>query len=166
MGYLYLDNDSTTRIVPEVLDAMIPYLTNYYGNAASTHGFGKEINNAVKKARNQIATLIDCEPNGIIFTSGATEAINLAIKGIAESYQTKGRRIVTVATEHPAVLDVCRYLETRGYELIYLPVLQDGLIDLTQLKSVLRSDTILVSVMAVNNETGVLGLATKHWTTF
>ena len=155
MEYVYLDNNATTRIAPEVLDAMLPYLSDYYGNASSSHGFGKQVNSAVKVARNQIATLIDSEPNEIIFTAGATEAINLALKGVTESYQDRGRHIVTVQTEHPAVLDVCRYLETRGYEITYLPVSRDGLIDLTQLQSVLRSDTILVSVMAVNNETGV-----------
>ncbi|RYC71314.1 cysteine desulfurase family protein [Spirosoma sordidisoli] len=155
MDYIYLDNNATTRIAPEVLDAMIPYLSSYYANASSAHGFGKEINSAVKQARNQVAGLIDCEPNEIVFTAGATEAINLAIKGVAESYQSKGRHIVTVQTEHSAVLDVCRHLETRGYEVTYLPVSRDGLINLSQLRSVLRSDTILVAVMTVNNETGV-----------
>ncbi len=155
MDVIYLDNNATTRVAPEVIDAMLPYWSDYYGNASSTHGFGKAINRAVKQAREQVASLLDCEPNELVFTSGATEAINLAIKGVAEAYQDKGRHIITVESEHLAVLDVCRFLETRGYELTYLPVSQDGLIDLNQLKTALRPDTILVNVMAVNNETGV-----------
>lgn len=153
--YIYLDNNSTTKIAPDVLEAMLPYLSNLYSNASSAHSFGKVVNSAIKLARNQVANLIECEPSEIVFTSGATEAINLAIKGIAESYQDKGRHIVTIQTEHTAVLDVCKYLEMRGYEVTYLPVSRDGLIDLSQLQAALRSDTILVSVMAINNETGV-----------
>ncbi|ADB40039.1 cysteine desulfurase family protein [Spirosoma linguale] len=155
MDFIYLDNNATTRVAPEVLNAMLPYLSDYYGNAASSHGFGKTINDAVKLARAQVADLIGCQSTEIVFTSGATESINLAIKGVAESYQNKGRHIITVQTEHPAVLDVCRFLESHGYELTYLSVGRDGLIDLSELDAHLRSDTILVSVMAVNNETGV-----------
>jgi len=153
---IYLDNNATTKIAPEVLGAMMPYLTDNFANAASTHAFGLGASDAVKKARQQVADLIACETNEIIFTSGATEAINLAIKGIAENYQTKGKHIITVATEHSAVLDVCKYLTTKGFEITFLPVQSDGLIDLDVLKAALRSDTILVSVMAVNNETGVI----------
>ena len=135
---------------------MMPYLTNNFANAASTHTFGLGANDAVKMARQQVAELINSRTEEIVFTSGATEAINLAIKGVAENYHTKGKHIVTVQTEHTAVLDVCRYLETKGFEITYLPVNPDGLLDLEVLKSVLRPDTILVSVMLVNNETGVI----------
>jgi cysteine desulfurase len=153
---IYLDNNATTPIDPRVLEAMMPFLTDNYANANSTHQFGVGAYDAVKVARTQVAELIGAEAYEIIFTSGATEAINLAIKGVAESYAVKGKHIVTVTTEHPAVLDTCKYLETKGYEVSYLPVLADGLIDLSVLKSTLRSDTILVSVMLANNETGVL----------
>jgi cysteine desulfurase len=153
---IYLDNNATTRIDPRVLETMMPFLTDTYANAASTHPFGVTANDAVKTARQQIADLIGSETHEIIFTSGATEAINLAIKGVAENYQTKGRHIVTVQTEHKAVLDVCEYLETRGCEVTYLPVQPDGLLDLETVKAAIRPDTVLVSVMLVNNETGVI----------
>lgn len=156
MDYIYLDNNATTRTAPEVVEVMLPYLSDFYGNASSAHGYGKKINNAVKVARSQVANLIGCESNEIIFTAGATESINLAIKGVAESYKHKGQHIVTVQTEHPAVLDVCQFLESRGYEVTYLPVSHDGLINLSQMSSAIRPDTILVSVMFINNETGVL----------
>lgn len=153
---IYLDNNATTRIDPRVLDAMMPYLTDHFANAASTHPFGQSASDAVKKARQQVADLIGAKSNEIVFTSGATGAINTAIKGVAESYAHKGRHIITVQTEHSAVLDVCRYLETKGSEVTYLPVLPDGLLDLGTLKAALRPDTILVSVMLLNNETGVI----------
>lgn len=153
---IYLDNNATTPIDPRVLEAMMPFLTDNYANANSTHQFGVGAYEAVKIARKQVAELIGADPNEIIFTSGATEAINLAIKGVAENYSTKGKHILTVSTEHPAVLDTCKYLETKGFEVTYLPVLSDGLIDLAVLKQALRVDTILVSVMLVNNETGVI----------
>lgn len=153
---IYLDNNATTPLDPRVLDAMMPFLTHNYANAASTHQFGLSAHEAVKEARKQVAELIGAETNEIIFTSGATEAINLAIKGVADSYLEKGNHIVTVATEHSAVLDTCKYLETKGYELTYLPVQSDGLLDLEVVKSAIRADTILVSVMHVNNETGVI----------
>lgn len=150
---IYLDNNATTKIDPVVLEAMMPYLTDNFANAASTHHFGVSANEAVKVARQQIADLIGCETNEIVFTSGATEGINLAIKGVAESYQTKGKHIITVQTEHSAVLDVCKFLETKGFEITFLPVKSDGLIDVEVLKNTLRQDTILVSIMAVHNET-------------
>ncbi len=153
---IYLDNNATTPIDPRVLEAMMPLLTDHYANANSTHQFGLDTNNAIKTARQQVAKLINADPSEIIFTSGATEAINLAIKGVAENYHKKGNHIVTVATEHAAVLDTCQYLESRGYEVTYLPVRPDGLIDLNELKAHLRDDTILASVMYVNNETGVI----------
>jgi cysteine desulfurase len=153
---IYLDNNATTQIDKRVLDAMMPFLTNEFANANSTHQFGVHAYEAVKTARVQVSELIGAEAHEIVFTSGSTEAINLAIKGVAENYQSKGKHIVTVSTEHSAVLDTCQYLESKGFEVTYLSVKSDGLIDLDELKTVLRHDTILVSVMVANNETGVI----------
>ncbi|CAN5647607.1 IscS subfamily cysteine desulfurase [soil metagenome] len=153
---IYLDNNATTPIDKRVLDAMMPFLTNEYANANSTHLFGVSANEAVKKARKQVANLIGAESNEIVFTSGSTEAINIAVKGISESYSSKGKHIITVSTEHSAVLDTCKFLETKGFEVTYLPVLSNGLIDIEVFKNNLRKDTILVSVMYANNETGVI----------
>jgi len=136
---------------------MLPYFTEHFGNSSSlNHLYGWEAEAAVKQARELLATTIHATPEEVIFTSGATEANNLAIKGVAEAYCQKGRHIITVQTEHSAVLDPCRYLQSLGFELTLLPVQSDGLIDLTQLEQALRPDTILVSVMAANNEIGVL----------
>ncbi|HEU4495677.1 MAG TPA: aminotransferase class V-fold PLP-dependent enzyme, partial [Flavobacterium sp.] len=153
---IYIDNNATTPIDPRVLEEMMPYLTSNFANANSTHQFGVGAHNAVKYARKQVAGIIGAETNEIVFTSGATEAINIAIKGVAENYSHKGKHIITLATEHSAVLDTCKYLETKGYEVTYLSVQPDGLIDIDYFKSKLREDTILVSVMMVNNETGVI----------
>lgn len=153
---IYLDNNATTPIDKRVLDAMMPFLTNEFANANSTHQFGVHAYEAVKAARVQVAELIAAEANEIVFTSGSTEAINIAIKGVAENYQAKGKHIVTLKTEHSAVLDTCQYLESKGYEVTYMPVKPDGLVDLNELKIVLRDDTILVSIMFANNETGVI----------
>ena len=158
---IYLDNNATTRLDPRVLDAMMPFLTDTYANASSTHPFGVSAHEAVKTARQQVADLLGCETHELVFTSGATEAINLAIKGVAENYQNweSDRRtghIVTVQTEHKAVLDVSAYLETRGFEITYLPVQPDGLLNLDVVKASIRPDTTLVSVMLVNNERGVI----------
>lgn len=153
---IYLDNNSTTKIDPRVLDTMMPYLTENYANASSTHSVGIDAHNAVESSRIQIAELLNCETKELIFTSGATEAINLAIKGVAERYKYKGNHIVTVFTEHKAVLDTCRYLEEVGYIITYLPVQSDGLIDLDNFKKVITPKTILVSVMYANNEIGVI----------
>jgi cysteine desulfurase len=153
---IYLDNNSTTQIDKRVLDAMMPFLTNEFANANSAHQFGVHAYEAVKTARVQVSELIEAEAHEIVFTSGSTEAINLAIKGVAENYQAKGKHIVTVSTEHSAVLDTCQYLKTKGFEVTYLSVKSDGLIDLDELKTVLNDDTILVSVMLANNETGVI----------
>jgi cysteine desulfurase len=153
---IYLDNNATTPIDKRVLDAMMPFLTDMYANANSSHQFGAYAYEAVKSARVQVSELIGAESYEIVFTSGATEAINLAIKGVAENYQSKGKHIVTVSTEHSAVLDTCQYLESKGFEVTYLAVKPNGLIDLDELKIVLRDDTILVSVMLANNETGVI----------
>nr|WP_289623833.1 IscS subfamily cysteine desulfurase [Desertifilum tharense] len=154
---IYLDYHATTPTDERVLAAMLPYFTQSFGNPASTtHAYGWEAEAAVQNARQILARAINATPEEIIFTSGATEANNLAIKGVAESYFSQGRHIVTVETEHNAVLDPCRYLETLGFEVTYLPVQPDGLIDLVQLEKALRPDTILVSVMAANNEIGVI----------
>ncbi|WP_111672690.1 cysteine desulfurase family protein [Algoriphagus litoralis] len=153
---IYLDNNATTPIDPRVLDEMMPFLTHNFANAASTHKFGVSAHEAVKKARQQVADLIGADTHEITFTSGATEAINIAIKGVAEAFSSKGKHIVTVSTEHSAVLDTCRYLETKGFEVTYLPVQADGLLELEVVKNAIRADTILVSVMHVNNETGVI----------
>lgn len=152
----YFDYNATTPVDERVLNEMLPFLTENYANANSSHNFGVKVNKSVKAARKKVADLIGAEQNEIVFTSGSTEAINLSIKGIAESYSGKGKHIITAETEHPAVIDTCKHLETKGYEVTYLPVNSFGLIDLHELKSVLRSDTILVCVMYVNNETGVI----------
>jgi cysteine desulfurase len=154
---IYLDCHATTPLDPRVLEAMMPYFTERFGNPSSiNHVYGWEAEAAVKQARNAIALAINATPEEIVFTSGATEADNLAIKGVAEAYFDRGKHIITVATEHSAVLDPCRYLETLGFEVTYLPVKPDGLIDLEQLAKTIRDDTILVSVMAANNEIGVI----------
>jgi cysteine desulfurase len=154
---IYLDCHSTTPIDERVLEAMMPYFTRYFGNSSSaTHIYGWESEAAVKKARETIADAINCPPETIIFTSGATEANNLAIKGIAEAYLNKGQHIITVQTEHQAVLEPCHYLETLGFEITFLPVQKNGLIDLDQLEKAIRPETILLSVMAANNEIGVI----------
>jgi cysteine desulfurase len=154
---IYLDCHSTTPVDDRVLAAMLPFFTEQFGNPASvTHEYGWAADAAVTRSRETIAQAIGAEPTEIIFTSGATEANNLAIKGVAESQHSRGRHIVTIATEHNAVLDPCRYLATLGFEITILPVRSDGLIDLTDLTAALRDDTILVSVMMANNEIGVL----------
>lgn len=152
----YIDYNSTTPVDPRVFKAMLPFLKDNFANPSSTHHFGQKVNIAVEQARVIIAEFINSDPNELIFTSGATEAINLAIKGVAESYSSKGKHIITVSTEHKAVLDTCNDLERKGFEVTYLPVKTNGLIDLAQLEQLIRPDTILVSVMYVNNETGVI----------
>ncbi|MBW4464058.1 MAG: cysteine desulfurase [Pegethrix bostrychoides GSE-TBD4-15B] len=153
---IYLDCHATTPLDPLVLEAMLPYFTEQFGNPASAHQYGWEAEAALEQARRSIASAIQAESAEILFTSGATEANNLAIKGVAEAYLAKGRHLITVATEHSAVLDPCRYLQTMGFEVTILPVQPDGLIDLDQLTAALRPDTVLVSVMAANNEMGVI----------
>ncbi|WP_017319071.1 cysteine desulfurase family protein [Mastigocladopsis repens] len=154
---IYLDCHATTPVDERVLAAMLPYFSEHFGNASSiSHVYGWEAEAAVKQTREILAAAINATPEEIVFTSGATEANNLAIKGVAEAYFQKGQHIVTVATEHSAVLDPGKYLKTLGFEITILPVQNDGLIDLTQLEKAFRPDTILVSVMAANNEIGVL----------
>ncbi len=157
MRPIYLDANATTPVDERVLTAMLPYFTQQFGNPSSTlHAYGWEAEAAVKQAREQIAAAINAEPSEIVFTSGATEANNLAIKGVAEAYLSRGRHIITVQTEHSAVLDPCRYLESLGFEITTLPVQPNGLVSLKALEQAFRPDTILVSVMAANNEIGVL----------
>lgn len=154
---IYLDNNATTPLDQRVLEAMIPYFTEHFGNPASVnHLYGWEAEAAVKQAREILANAINATPEEIIFTSGATESDNLAIKGIAETYFSKGRHLITVVTEHNAVLDPLHYLENLGFELTLIPVQTDGLIDLNLVEKAFRPDTILLSVMAANNEIGVL----------
>ena len=158
MGGIYLDHHSTTPCDPRVVAAMLPYFATHFGNAASrTHAFGRAAAEAVERARSQIAELIRAHPSEIVFTSGATESNNLALKGVLDFYRTKGNHLVTVATEHPSVLDVCRALEKEGRARVtVLPVKPDGLLDLDVLRGALTPETVLVSVMAANNEIGVL----------
>jgi cysteine desulfurase len=154
---IYMDNHATTPLDPRVLEAMMPYLTGIFGNAASrNHSFGWEAEKATEHAREQIAKLIGATAKEIIFTSGATESNNLAIKGIAEMYRERGNHIITQVTEHKATLDTCKRLEKSGYRITYLPVQADGLIDLEDLKRAMDKDTILVTIMYANNEIGVI----------
>lgn len=154
---IYLDNNATTPTDPRVVEAMLPYFTEHFGNAASrNHPFGWAAEGGVDKARKQIADLIGADPREIIFTSGATEADNLAIKGVAEMYRRKGNHIITLETEHKAVLDTCKKLEKEGCEVTYLKVNRQGLVDLEELEAAIRPTTILVSVMFANNEIGVI----------
>jgi cysteine desulfurase len=153
---IYLDYQATTPMDERVLAAMMPYFTDYFGNSSSQHLYGWEADSAIKQARSAIADSINSTPEEIVFTSGATEANNLAIKGVAEAYFNQGKHLITVQTEHRAILDPCRYLESLGFEVSYLGVDSEGLINLTQLEESIRPDTILVSVMAANNEIGVL----------
>jgi len=154
---IYLDHHATTPVDPRVLDEMLPYFCEEYGNAASTdHTYGSRAQRAVTRARRRIAELIGARPQEIIFTSGATESNNLAIAGVARRYQDKGMHIVTSCTEHPSVLDTCRYLEHHGWEVTYLPVDSEGLVCLDTLEAAIRDDTVLVSIMAANNEIGTL----------
>jgi cysteine desulfurase len=154
---IYLDYNATTPCEPAVVEEMMPYFTNQFGNASSkTHSFGRNADKAVESAREKVAGLLGARPNEIVFTSGATEAINLAIKGAFELYGGPGKRILTLKTEHKAVLDVCAYLNSRGADITYLEVDESGLVDLNSLKSAICSDTILCCCMWVNNETGVV----------
>ncbi|NRO94954.1 IscS subfamily cysteine desulfurase [Paraburkholderia sp. NMBU_R16] len=154
---IYMDYSATTPVDPRVVDKMIPYLREQFGNPASrSHAYGWEAERAVEEAREQVAALVKADPREIIWTSGATESDNLAIKGAAHFYKSRGKHIVTVKTEHKAVLDTCRELEREGFDVTYLDVKSDGLIDLDVFKAALRPDTIVVSVMYVNNEIGVI----------
>jgi cysteine desulfurase len=153
---IYLDNHSTTRPDTRVVDAMVPYLKERYGNAASQHEFGWVAHAAVENAREKIAALLGADKDEIVFTSGATESVNLAIKGVAEAYASRGRHLITAATEHRAVLDTCGVLEKHGFSVTVLPVDRQGLVSPLEVERALRRDTILVSIMAANNEIGTI----------
>lgn len=154
---IYMDYSATTPVDPRVVDKMIPYLREQFGNPASrSHSYGWDAERAVEQAREDVAALVNADPREIIWTSGATESDNLAIKGAAHFYKSKGKHVITVKTEHKAVLDTCRELEREGFEVTYLDVKDDGLVDLDVFKAALRPDTILVSIMSVNNEIGVI----------
>ncbi|HPH98726.1 MAG TPA: IscS subfamily cysteine desulfurase [Chitinophagaceae bacterium] len=154
---IYLDNNATTPCDPRVVEAMLPYFTDQFGNAASrNHSFGWQAEEAVDYAREQVAKLIGADAKEIIFTSGATEADNLAIKGVFEMYASKGNHIITIVTEHKAVLDTCKHIEKLGGEVTYLSVNNDGLVDLKELESAIKPNTILISIMYANNEVGVI----------
>ena len=154
---IYLDYSATTPIDPRVVEAMIPYLSEHFGNPASrSHAYGWEAEKAVELARADVAALVNADPKEIVWTSGATESDNLAIKGAAQFYQSKGKHIITLKTEHKAVLDTCRELERQGFEVTYLDVQEDGLLNLDAFRAALRDDTTVVSVMMVNNEVGVI----------
>ena len=156
-GPVYLDNAATTPVDPRVLDAMLPYFRDKFGNAASrNHRFGWVAEEAVEKARAQVAAVINADAKDIVFTSGATESDNIAIKGVAHMYREKGNHIITQVTEHKAILDPCKYLEQQGFRVTYLPVSRTGRIDLAQLKDAITDETILVSIMAANNEIGTI----------
>lgn len=171
---IYLDNHATTRVDPKVLEAMLPFLTEVFGNAGSrNHAFGWAAQEAVERAREQVADLIGADPKEIVFTSGATESDNLAIFGVAHFYKDKGRHLITQATEHKAVLDTCHALEKEGFEVTFLPVDKEGFVRLHELEAAIRPDTTLVSIMWANNETGVLqdiaaigALCRKHGVVF
>lgn len=171
---VYLDNNATTPMDPRVLETMIPYFTEHFGNAASrNHPFGWEAEEAVDYAREQVAKLIGADPKEIIFTSGATEGDNLAIKGVYEMYASKGNHIITANTEHKAVLDTCKHIEKLGGEVTYLSVKEDGLIDLNELEAAIKPTTILIAIMYANNEIGVIqpvkeiaAIAKKHGVLF
>ena len=154
---IYLDYSATTPVDPRVAERMIPYLTEKFGNPASrSHSFGWEAEKAVEQAREQVAALVNADPKEIVWTSGATESNNLAIKGAAHFYKGKGKHLITVKTEHKAVLDTCRELERQGWEVTYLGVRENGLLDLDEFQAAIRPDTVLASVMFVNNEIGVI----------
>ena len=153
---IYLDNSATTPIDPEVVEAMLPFLTGKFGNASSIHYFGQEARTAVDKARHQVAGLINARPAEIVFTSGGTESNNLAIRGLVEANEKYGKHIITSQIEHSAVKSVCEDLEKRGYEVTYLPVYENGIVQIDDLKKAVRPDTILISIMTANNEIGTI----------
>src|SRR6476620_10150616 len=154
---IYLDNNATTQMDPRVLEAMLPYFTEHFGNAASrNHAYGWEAEEAVDYAREQVAKLIGADSKEIIFTSGATEGDNLAIKGVFEMYASKGNHIITCNIEHKAVLDTCKHIEKEGGEVTYLKVKDNGLVDLEELEAAIKPNTILIALMYANNEIGTV----------
>lgn len=156
MKQIYMDHGATTPVDPLVVDAMLPYFTETFGNASSLHSFGQEATSALEQSRQQVAASIGAKPEEIIFTSGGTESDNLAIKGIAYRNSGKGKHIITSTIEHPAILNTCAYLEKEGFDVTYVPADSDGIIDMDELKKAIRDDTILISVMHANNEIGTI----------
>ncbi|MEK7822382.1 MAG: aminotransferase class V-fold PLP-dependent enzyme, partial [Planctomycetota bacterium] len=152
---VYVDNNATTRVAPEALEAMLPYFTELYGNPSSMHTFGGQLQKKINQAREQVANLIGASPQEIIFTSGGTESDNAAIRGTLEANPDK-KHIITTRVEHPAVLNLCQYLAQNGYEVTELGVDSQGLLDLDELHGAIRDDTVLITIMYANNETGVL----------
>src|SRR5688500_6351109 len=153
---VYLDNSATTMVAKEVIDAILPYFSGDFGNAQSVHAFGQRAKSAVENARRQVAALIHATPAEVVFVSGGTEADNLAIRGIAEAHQASGRHLITTQIEHPAVLAMCEALKQRGFCVTYLPVSRKGLVSLKDVRASLTDETILISVMHANNETGTI----------
>ena len=154
MNRIYLDNNATTPVLPEVLEELLPYYQGKFGNPSSVHWAGREVANAVEEARDKVAKLINCSPAEVVFISCGSEGDNMAIKGTADALKEKGNHIITTAVEHPAVLEVCQYLQKNGYDVTYLPVDKDGQLDLADLEKAITPQTILISVMWANNETG------------
>lgn len=153
---IYFDNNSTTKTDDRVIEVMVPIMKELYANPSSSHSFGITVKQLIDKSRNNVSNLINCEPDEIVYTSGSTESINLALRGLASSSHNSKKRIVTISTEHKAVLDTCKKLESQGFEIIYLPVKKDGIIDIDIFSSVIDDNTMLVIAMHVNNETGVI----------
>jgi len=153
---VYLDNSATTPVDNRVIEEMLPFLTEKFGNASSIHFFGQEARSAVDRARHQVASAINARPNEIVFTSGGTESNNLAIRGLVEANEKYGKHIITSQIEHPAVKNVCEVLEKRGFEITYLPVYEDGIVKIEDVKNALREDTVLISIMTANNEIGTI----------
>jgi len=156
MKPIYMDHSATTPVAPEVLEAMLPYFSLRFGNASSLHSFGLEAREALEASREKVAGMLGARPEEIVFTSGGTESDNLALKGIARRNRELGRHIITTSIEHPAVLEVCRRLQTEGFEVTYLPVTKEGMVDIALLEGAIRRDTILISVMHANNEVGTI----------
>ena len=156
MRKVYLDNAATTALSPRVLEAMLPYFTQYYGNPSSVHAFGREAKQGLDRARDQVAKALHCEPSEVIFTGCGTESDNTVLLGVAQRYGNKGKHIITTNVEHHAILHTCEYLEKQGYSVTYLPVDQDGLVTAEQVAAAIRPDTILVSIMFANNEVGTI----------
>lgn len=156
MRKVYLDNAATTALSPRVLEAMLPYFTQHYGNPSSVHAFGREAKQGLDKARDQVAKALHCDPSEVIFTGCGTESDNTVLLGVAQRYRNKGKHIITTNVEHHAILHTCEYLEKQGYSVTYLPVDQDGLVTAEQVAAAIRPDTILVSIMFANNEVGTI----------
>src|SRR5215210_217811 len=156
MHRVYLDNSATTPVDPRVVEALLPYLSEKFGNASSVHFFGQEARAAVDRARREVAALVNARPNETVFLSGGTEANNLAIRGVAEAFEQAGRHIITAQIEHSSVRGICDALEKRGWEITRLPVYDDGIVRLADVQAALRPDTVLITVMLANNEIGTI----------